>query len=112
MASYDYRDPIRTYDIAKLAAKHQNATHRYGPVPQDMRDRWMAGQDNELLFWVPLEHRQVLCLPHVETIWIWGWPKKLDLFNFKFGIEWTEFIDQEWLKELDGRGKRVWRLLG
>ena len=112
LASYDYRDPIRTYDIAKLAAKHQNATHGYGPVPQDMRDGWMVGQDNELLFWVPLEHRQVLCLHHVETIWIWGWPMKLDLFNFKFGIEWTECIDQEWLKELDGRGKRVWRLLG
>jgi len=58
-------DPINIYDIADLAAKHRNAPHEYAPVP---RDGWMVGQDNELLFWVPLEHRHVLCPSQVETI--------------------------------------------
>jgi len=67
------------------------------------------GQDNELLFWVPLEHRQVLCLAHVETIW--GRPIKVGLSNFKSDTEWTECIDQEWLTELEERGKGVGKLL-
>jgi len=69
----------------------------------------MVGQDDGLLFWVPSEHRRVLCLPHAETIW--ERPMKVDLSNFKFGTEWTECIDQEWLKGLEERGKRVGKLL-
>jgi len=42
------------------------------------------------------EYREALCLAHAETIW--GWPIKVDLSNF--GNEWTECIDQEWLKVL------------
>jgi len=108
LASY-YRDSdndtTRIYDIADLAAKHRNATHGYEPVPRYMRNGWMVGQDNELLFWVPLEHRKVLCLPRVETIW--ERPVKVDLSNLKFGTEWTECIDKEWLKGLEERGKWV-----
>jgi len=66
-----------------------------------MRDEWWVGQDNELLFWVSFEHREVLFLPHVEMIR--EQPLKVDLFNFKFGTEWTECIDQEWMKELEER---------
>jgi len=100
------RYPIRIYDIADLAAKHQNASPEYKRVPED---GWVVGQDNELLFWVPLEHRQVLCPPQVVTIW--ERPPKVDLSNFKFGTEWTECIDKEWLKGLEERGKRVRELL-
>jgi len=75
-----------------------------------MRDGWMVGQDDELLFWVPLEHRDVLCLDYAETTW--GRPTKVDLYKFKFGSEWTECIDQEWLKGLEERGQRVGKLLG
>jgi len=96
------RDPIRIYDMADLAAKHRNAPHEYASVP---RDGWMVGQDDELLIWVPLEHRYGLCPSQVETMW--GWATKVDFSNFKFGTEWTECIDQEWLKELDEREKRV-----
>jgi len=99
--------PIRIYDIADLAAKHRYAPHEYAPVPWD---GWMVGQDDELLFWVPLEHREVLCPSQVETIW--ERPTKVDFSNFKFGTKWTECIEQEWLKGLDERGKRVGRLLG
>ena len=50
-----------------------------------------------------LEYREALCLAHAETIW--GWPIKADLSNF--GNEWTECIDQEWLKVLEERRKGV-----
>ena len=65
-----YRDnhPTRIYDIVGLTSKHRNAIHGYEPVPRDLEDGWVVGQDHELLFWVPLEHRQDLCLPHVEMI--------------------------------------------
>jgi len=85
--------PIRIYEIVDLAAKHQNASPEYKRVPDD---GWVVGQDNELLFWVPLEHREVLCPSQVVTIW--ERPPKVDFSNFKFGTEWTECIDKEWLK--------------
>jgi len=100
-------NPIRIYDIADLAARYQDGTNEYRPVPQD---GWMVGQDDELLFWVPLEHRRVLCPPQVVTIW--QRPPKVDFSNFWFGTEWTECIDKEWLKGLEERGKKVGRLLG
>ena len=40
----------RIHDIVDLAAKHRNAIHEYEPVPQGMKDEWMVGQDDELLF--------------------------------------------------------------
>jgi len=89
LASYH---PIRIYDIVGLASKQRNAVHGYQPVPQDMNDGWVVGQDHELLFWVPLEHRKDLCLPHVEMIW--GKPTKVDLSRFRYGSKWTECIDQ------------------
>jgi len=93
--------PIKIYDIADLAAKHRNAPHEYKCVPRGMADAWILGQDNELLIWVPVEHRKVLCLSYVEMIW--GRATKVDFSNFKFGPEWTECIDKEWLKELEER---------
>jgi len=101
--------PIRIYDIVGLASKHQNAVHGYEPVPQDMNDGWVVGQDDESLFWVPLEHRKVLCLPHVEMIV--ERPTKVDLSRFRYGSKWTKCIDQGWLKELEESGKRMARLL-
>ena len=71
----------------------------------------MIGQDNKSLFWVPVEHRNNLCpLPQFETIW--GQSTKLSLSNFRDGNKWTECIDQEWLKELENKAKKMGRLLG
>jgi len=61
------------------------------------------------LFWVPLEHRRVLCLPHVEMIW--DRPTKLDLSKFRHDSKWTECIDQGWLKEVEEKEKEMGRLL-
>jgi len=109
LASYHVGGTTRIYDIADLASKHRNAIHGYESVPQGMQDGWVVGQDDELLFWVPSEHREDLCLPHVEMIW--GRPIKVDLSKFRYGSKWTECIDQAWLKELEERGKRMARLL-
>ena len=101
--------PITIYDIVGLAAKHRNAIHGYQPVPRDVKDGWVVGQGYELLFWVPPEHREYLCLPHVEMIW--GRPIKVDLPRFRYDSKWTECIDQEWLNKLEESGKRMARLL-
>jgi len=109
LVSYHDNHPTIIYDIVGLASKHRNAIHGYEPVPQDVKDGWVVGQDDELLFWVPLEHREDLCLPHVEMIW--GRPTKVDLSRFRYGSKWTECVDQGWLKELEESGKRMARLL-
>ena len=101
--------PIRIHDIENLATKHRNAADGYEPVPRNMRDGWMLGRDDEVLFWVPLEHRRVLCLPHVEMIW--DRPTKLDLSKFRHGSKWAECIDQAWLKEVEKKEKEMGRLL-
>jgi len=109
LVSYSGSHPTRIYDIVDLAAKHWNASHGYEPVPKDMKDGWMVGQDDELLFWVPLEHREDLCLPHIEMIG--GRPVKMDFSRFRYGSKWTECIDEDWLKQLEEREKEMTRLL-
>jgi len=112
LASYSGSYAARTTrigDIVGLTAKYRNAIHGYEPVPQSMKDGWMVGQDDELLFWVLLEHREDLCLPHVEMIG--SRPTKVDLSRFRYGSKWTECIDQAWLKQLEERGRGMTRLL-
>ena len=109
LASPRNEHAIRIYDIVGLASKHRNAIHGYEPVPQGMKDGWVVGQDRELLFWVPVKHREDLCLPHVEMIG--ERPTKVDLSRFRYGSKWTECIDQGWLEELEEKGKGMARLL-
>ena len=109
LAPYSGSHTPRIHNIVDLVAKHRNADHGYEPVLQDMMDGWMMGQDRELLFWVPLEHRRVLCLPHMETIG--DRPTKMDLSRFRYGNKWTECIDQAWLKEIKEKEKGIARLL-
>jgi len=109
LASYCVGGTTRIYDIVGLVSKHRNAIHGYGSVPQGMQDGWVVGQDDELLFWVLSEHKEDLCLPHIEMIW--GRLIKVDLSKFRYGSKWTECVDQAWLKELEERGKRMARLL-
>ena len=45
LASYSDSHAIKIHDIVDLAAKHWNAIHGHG-----MKDGWMVGQDDELLF--------------------------------------------------------------
>jgi len=50
LAPYSGSRTIRIRNIVDLAAKHRNVVHGYESVPQGMKDGWMVGQDDELLF--------------------------------------------------------------
>jgi len=71
-----------------------------------MKDGWIVGQ---LLFWIPLEHRKVLCLSHVEVIW--DRQAKMDPSMLRYGSKWTECIDQLWLRQLEEREEGMARRL-
>ena len=100
--------PLIIQDTADLIVKHHDGGEL---IPRGMKDGWLIGQDNESLFWVPVEHRNNLCLlQQSETIW--GQSTKLNLSNFRDGNKWTECIDQEWSKELEDKEEKMGRLLG
>jgi len=100
-------NPLIIQDTAELIVKHCDG---YKLHPQEMKNGWMIGQDNESLFWVPPKHRNNLCLlPQFEMTW--GQLTKLNLYNFRYGNKWTECIDREWLEELKDKKKKMERLL-
>jgi len=79
---------------------------------QGMVDGWVVGQDNEPLFWVPVEHRKdvyvplprvVIEAPQISAI--------LDFSNSRFGRKWMKCIDKKWLRELEKKEKEVGNLL-
>jgi len=103
---------LRTWEIADLTAEHQHSTDRHEFVMQGMMDGWVMDQDDEPLFWVPVEHRKdvfvpqcrvVIKAPQISTI--------LDMSNSRLGRKWTECIDKEWLKEIEKKEKEVGKLL-
>jgi len=112
LAYYSSNIGLRTWKIAVLTAEHQYSTDGHELMMQGMRDGWVMGQDDEPLFWVPIEHRKdvyappcrvVIKAPQVPTI--------LDFSNSRFGREWMECIDKEWLRELEKKEKEVGNLL-
>ena len=70
------------------------------------------GQDDEPLFWVPVENRKDLYVPSSRVV-IEGSQIStiLDLSNSRFGRKWTECIDKGWLRELEQKEKEVGNLL-
>jgi len=103
---------LRTWEIADLTAEHQHSTDGHELMMQGMIDGWVMGQDDEPLFWVPIEHRKdvyvprcrvVIKAPQISTI--------LDMSNSRLGRKWTECIDKEWLKEIEKKEKEVGKLL-
>jgi len=103
---------LRTWEIADLTTEHWNSIDGHELKMQGMVDGWVMDQDNELLFWVPVEHRKdvyvppcrvAIKAPQISTI--------LDLSNSRFGKKWTECIDKEWLRELEKKEKEVGNLL-
>jgi len=110
LAHYSFDFGLRTWDIADLTDEHWGSTHGYKLM---LHDGWVVGRDNERLFWVPVEHRKSLCvlLPGV----VLGIPRKketvVDLSNSRLGRKWTECIDQEWLGEVERKGKEMGNVL-
>jgi len=112
LAYYHPNIGLRTWEIADLAAEHQHSTDGHELAMQGMIDGWVMGQDNEPLFWVPVEHRKdvyvppcrvVIKAPRISTI--------LDISNSRLGRKWTECIDKEWLRDIKKKGKEVGKLL-
>jgi len=109
LAYYYSNIGLRTWEVADLAAEHQHSTNGHELMMQGMIDGWVMGQDDEPLFWVPVEHRKdvyvpwcrvVIKAPQISTI--------LDMSNSRLSRKWTECIDKEWLKEME---KEVGKLL-
>ena len=100
--------PFMIYDIVDLIEKHHN---RYKLNLRDIKDEQMIGQDNKLLFWVPVKHRKNICLLSQSKI-TWGWSTKLNLSNLRYNNKCTGCIDKEWLKELEDKKMKMTRLLG
>ena len=108
MANYYYNSGVRIWEIADLTVEHQHSTHGYELMLQDIRDGWMMGQDDEPLFWVPAENRKHLYVPSPRVV-IEGSDIStiLDYSNLRFGRNWMECINKEWLKELKQKEKEV-----
>jgi len=112
LAYYSDDIGLRTWEITDLTTEHQHSTDGYEFMMQGLMDGWVMGQDDEPLFWVPIEHRKDVYAPpcrvvikplQISTI--------LDFSNSRFGREWTECIDKEWLRELEKKEKEVGNLL-
>jgi len=101
---------LRTWDIADLTDEHWHSTHGYELMPSTMTDGWVEGPDNEPLFWVPVEHRDNICVQSSRVT-----PRKkttrVDLSKSRLGRKWTECIDKEWLREVEWKGKEIGNLL-
>jgi len=112
LAYYNPDIGVRTWEIADLTAEHQHSTNGHELMMQGMMDGWVMGQDDEPLFWVPIEHRKDVYAPpcrvvikplQISTI--------LDFSKSRFSREWTECVDKEWLRELEKKEKEVGNLL-
>jgi len=103
---------LRIWDIEDLAAEHRYSTDGYGPMSQAMVDGWVMGQDDEPLFWVPVENREHLCIPPFRVV-IEGSEMStiLDLSNSRLDRKWTESINKGWLRELKEKEKEIGNLL-
>ena len=108
LANYYYTSGVRIWEIADLTVEHRHSTHGYELMLQGIRDGWMISQGDEPLFWVPVENRkhlyvpsprEVIEKPDISTI--------LDYSKSRFGRNWTECINKEWLKELEQKEKEV-----
>jgi hypothetical protein len=56
-----------------------------------MENGWATGENGELLFWVPKDHRERLFWPqNIAVIGGTGIPTQLDLTRFRYGKKWTE----------------------
>jgi len=113
LAQYSHEFGLKAWDIADLTDEHWHSAHGYELIMQGMQDGWVVGRDNKPLFWVPVEHRESLCVPPPRVVL--GTPRKnttvVDLSNSRFGRKWTECIDKEWLREVERKGKEIGNLL-
>jgi len=110
LAQYSRHFGLRIWDITHLADDHWHSAHGYELMPQDMTDGWVMGQDNEPLFWVPVEHRKSLCVDCTRVI-SRKKTTRVDLSKSRLCRKWTECIDKEWLREVERKGEEMGNVL-
>jgi len=110
LAQYSSDFGLIIWDIADLTDEHWNFTHGYEPMTCDITDGWVMGRDDEPLFWVPVEHRENLCLQSSRMI-----PRKkttrVDLSKSRLCRKWTECIERGWLRKVERKGKEIGNVL-
>jgi len=112
LANYDYNF-IRIWEIADFTAEHQHSSDGFELMMQGMKDGWMMGQDDEPLFWVPVENREGLYVPPFKAL-IEESQTSITILDFshsRFGRKWTECIDKGWLRELEQKEREMGNLL-
>jgi len=110
LAYYSSDFGLRIWDIVDLTDERWHSIHGSEFMPFDMTDGWVMGRDNEPLFWVPVEHRDNLYVQSSSVI-----PRKkttrVDLSNSRLGRKWMECIDNEWLRQVERKGKEMGNVL-
>jgi len=110
LAQYSRHFGLRIWDITHLTDEHWHSAHEYEFMPCEMTDGWVVGRDNQPLFWVPVEHRESLCVQSSRVI-----PRKkttrVDLSKSRLCRKWTEYIDKEWLRQVERKGKEMGNVL-
>jgi len=110
LAQYFHFFGLIIWDIADLTDEHWHSVHGYELMTRNMTDGWVVGRDNEPLFWVPVEHRENLCVQSSRMI-----PRKkttrVDLSKSRLCKKWTECIDKEWLRKVEQKGKEIGNML-
>jgi len=68
LAYYDPYYGLRIWELEDLLAEHQHITDGYELMLRGMRDGWVMGQDDEPLFWLPVENREGLYAPPPKVL--------------------------------------------
>jgi len=59
---------LRSWEITDLIAEYRHSTYGHELMMQGMIDGWVMGQDDEPLFWVPVEHRKDVYAPPCRVV--------------------------------------------
>jgi len=104
---------LRTWDIADPTDEHWYSVHGYKPIVEGMQDGWLMDQDDEPLFWVPIEHRDSLYVSTPRVVFEVPRMKEtnVDLSQSRLGGKWVECIDKKWLREVGRKEEEVGDLL-
>ena len=68
LAYYDPYYGLRIWELEDLLVEHQHITDGYELMLRGMRDGWVMGQDDEPLFWLPVENREGLYAPPPKVL--------------------------------------------
>jgi WD40 repeat protein len=92
LASGSWDGQIRIWNAADLLG-HRQASVEGFRNEKCMENGWVVGENEELLFWLPKDHREGLFWPgNIAVIGGSGIPTHVDLTTFRYGENWAECI--------------------